>query len=89
MNKDARRDYMRAYQRVWRETQRAAAAAARDARHEIGDPVAWKPYAFMDGDYPGAVKELRGRVIAVNEAHRHYTAEAECNGYRLRESFKF
>ena len=61
----------------------------RDARHRVGDPISWRPRAFTDGDYPGAVKDLHGRVIYVNEDHRYYTAEAERNGYRLRESFKF
>lgn len=30
-----------------------------------------------------------GRVVYINEAHRYFTAEAEVNGIRLRESFKF
>lgn len=39
-----------------------------------------------------ALKKLRtvhGRIVYINEAHRYFTAEAEVNGNRLRESFKF
>lgn len=30
-----------------------------------------------------------GRVVYINEEHRHFTAEADLNGKKLRESFKF
>lgn len=30
-----------------------------------------------------------GRVVYINEAHRYFTAEADINGKKLRESFKF
>lgn len=30
-----------------------------------------------------------GRVVYINEAHRYFTAEADINGNKLRESFKF
>ena len=30
-----------------------------------------------------------GRVVYINEAHRYFTAEAQINGKKLRESFKF
>jgi hypothetical protein len=30
-----------------------------------------------------------GRVVYINEAHRYFTAEADINGQKLRESFKF
>ena len=30
-----------------------------------------------------------GRVIYINERHRYFTAEADINGNKLRESFKF
>lgn len=29
------------------------------------------------------------RVVYINEAHRYFTAEAQINGKKLRESFKF
>ena len=32
---------------------------------------------------------VHGRVICVNEQHQHFTAEADVNGYKIRESFKF
>lgn len=30
-----------------------------------------------------------GRVVYINEVHRYFTAEADINGKKLRESFKF
>lgn len=30
-----------------------------------------------------------GRVIYINESHRYFTAKADINGNKLRESFKF
>lgn len=30
-----------------------------------------------------------GRVVYINEAYRYFTAEADLNGKKLRESFKF
>lgn len=35
------------------------------------------------------ISQRSGRVVYINEAHRCFTAEAEANGIRLRESFKF
>ena len=64
----------------------------RNARHNIGDPVRFAPMAFM---HPGQTRMgeipfyLDGSVVYVNEPHRYYIAEAECNGYKLREAFKF
>lgn len=42
----------------------------------IGEPFSWKPAAY-------------GHVVYINEAHRYFTAEADINGNKLRESFKF
>lgn len=61
----------------------------REPAHRVGEPVVFVPTAFTDGDYPGAAHTLNGEVIGVNEAHRHYTVAAPCNGYILRESYKF
>lgn len=34
--------------------------------------------------------DMCGReIVYINEAHRYFTAEAEINGNKLRESFKF
>lgn len=30
-----------------------------------------------------------GRVVYINAAHRYFTAEADINGKKLKESFKF
>ncbi len=66
--------------------------APRSARHKVGDPVLFAPYAFIhpaETRMQEIVYALDGRVIYVNEAHRYYVAEAACNGYMIRESFKF
>ncbi|MBQ9720222.1 MAG: hypothetical protein IJV64_05955 [Oscillospiraceae bacterium] len=55
---------------------------------KVGDTFTRKPSAFSREGWSGPVL-LRWTVIYVNERHRLYTAETECNGYRLRESFKF
>lgn len=66
---------------------------AQGASVRMGESVAWMPSAFADvvrnGFATNAARVLHGHVIYINTAHRYYTAEAECNGYRLRESFKF
>lgn len=61
----------------------------------IGDVLAFRPAAFLTSAAMFDVKgthipyTLRGTVIAVNAAHRHYTLEARCHGYTVRETFKF
>ena len=54
----------------------------------IGDTFERKPSSFSREGWSGPVK-LHWTVIAVNEKHRTYTAEAMCHGHRLRETFKF
>lgn len=56
---------------------------------KVGDPIAWRPQVWTDTDDPRMLRELRGTVIYVNEAHRYYTAEALVGGRPLRESFRF
>lgn len=58
----------------------------------IGEPFSWKPAAFEGASGLGSFEKLRtvyGRIVYINEAHRYFTAEAEINGKKLRESFKF
>lgn len=59
----------------------------------IGDTYTWASAAFegLTGieRESGKVRSVSGRIVYINEAHRYYTAEAACNGYTLRESFKF
>lgn len=59
----------------------------------IRDPFSWKPAAFQGstGIMNITTKETtaHGRVAYINEAHRYFTAEADINGNKLRESFKF
>ena len=59
----------------------------------IGEPFSWKPAAFEGStgimSLGSKVNTLHGRVVYINEAHRYFTAEAQINGKRLREGFKF
>lgn len=58
----------------------------------IGEPFSWKPAAFEGASGLGSFEKLRtvyGRIVYINEAHRYFTAEADFNGNKLRESFKF
>lgn len=59
----------------------------------IGEPFSWKPAAFegSNGIMSVTTKETtaHGRVIYINERHRYFTAEAEVNGIKLIESYKF
>ena len=55
---------------------------------KIGDTFPAKPEAFARDTNYGPT-ELRFRVIYVNREHLYFTAEAECNGYIIRESWKF
>ena len=59
----------------------------------IREPFSWKPAAFQGsaGILSVTTKETtaHGRAVYINEAHRYFTAEADINGNKLRESFKF
>lgn len=64
---------------------------------KLGDRVTFKPSAFFTPeDVPAGAMDKRrmavrltGRVIHVNAEHRHYTVEADCYGYPIRECFKY
>lgn len=58
----------------------------------IGDTYSWTPAAFEGTSGLCSFEKLRtvhGRSVYINERHRYFTAEAEVNGIKLRESFKF
>ena len=58
----------------------------------IGDTFSWKPAAFEGASGICGFEKLRtvhGRIVYINEHHRYFTAEADINGNKLRESFKF
>jgi hypothetical protein len=58
----------------------------------IGDTYSWTPASFEGASGICGFEKLRtvhGRIVYINESHRYFTAEAEVNGSRLRESFKF
>ena len=58
----------------------------------IRDTYNWTPAAFEGESGLGSFEKLKtvhGRIVYINERYRYFTAEAEVNGIRLRESFKF
>lgn len=59
----------------------------------IGDTYSWTPAAFegASGIMSVTTKETtaHGRVVYTNEAHLDFTTEADFDGKKLRESFKF
>lgn len=57
---------------------------------KIGDPGTFVPLAFVKYEnHPDIPLRLNCRVVYVNWEHGFYTVEGECNGYRIRESFKY
>lgn len=59
----------------------------------VGDKLTFKPSCFMqavdENQSLGITRSVQGTVVYVNAEHRFYTAEGHCNGYILRESYKF
>nr|DAP85122.1 MAG TPA: hypothetical protein [Caudoviricetes sp.] len=58
----------------------------------IGDTYSWTPAAFEGASGICGFEKLRtahGGIVYINERHRYFTAEADINGNKLRESFKF
>lgn len=59
----------------------------------IGEPFSWAPTSWEGSN--GIVSALgkkgrvHGKIVYINEAHRYFTAEADINGKKLKESFKF
>lgn len=62
---------------------------------KIGDAKTFVPSAFSELSRDGAQKRyshpahVRGRIIAINWRHRHFTAEGVVNGHIIRETYKF
>lgn len=62
---------------------------------KIGDRKDFVPSAFSELTRDGEQKryrvpvQIRGRIIAINWPHRHFTVEGEVNGHIIRESYKF
>lgn len=58
----------------------------------INNTITWTPAAFEGANgiaSIGRCGEVHGRIVYINRKHRYFTAEADINGYKLRESFKF
>lgn len=78
---------MRNYVRVIGE-----AAEEVEPPYAVGDKVSFSPSCFtqaLNCCYLLTNLSLHGQVVYVNKAHRYYTAEAECNGHTIRESYKY
>ena len=59
---------------------------------KVGDRITFSPVCFtrsVDCCYMPINLNLQGTVIYVNAAHRYYTVEGDCNGYKIRESYKY
>ena len=62
---------------------------------KIGDTKTFIPSAFSELSRDGRQKgyahpaHVKGRIIAINWRHRHFTVEGVVNGYTIRESYKF
>lgn len=62
---------------------------------KVGDAKVFVPSAFSEITRDGAQKryrvpiQIRGRIIAINWQHRHFTVEGEVNGRTIRETYKF
>lgn len=57
----------------------------------IGKPFSWTPATFEGASGICGFEKLKtvhGRIVYINERPRYFTAEAEVNGIKLRESFK-
>ena len=60
---------------------------------QIGETYSWVPTSWEGSN--GIVSALgkkdgvHGKIVCINEDHRYFTAEANVNGKKLRESFKF
>ena len=62
---------------------------------KIGDAKTFVPSAFSELSRDGAQKRyshpahVKGKIIATNWRHRHFTVEGEVNGHIIRETYKF
>ena len=62
---------------------------------KIGDTKTFVPSAFSELSRDGQQKRyahpahVKGRIIAINWRHQHYTVEGQVNGHTIRESYKF
>lgn len=62
---------------------------------KIGDAKTFVPSAFSELSRDGAQKRychpahVKGKIIAINWRHRHFTVEGKVNGHIIRETYKF
>lgn len=62
---------------------------------KIGDAKSFVPSAFSELSRDGAQKRyshpahVKGKIIAINWRHRHFTVEGVVNGHIIRETYKF
>ena len=61
----------------------------------IGDAKTFVPSAFSELSRDGAQKRyshpahVKGKIIAINWRHRHFTVAGVVNGHIIRETYKF
>lgn len=62
---------------------------------KIGDTKTFIPSAFSELSRDGSQKRysrpahVKGKIIAINWRHRHFTVEGVVNGHIIRETYKF
>ncbi len=58
---------------------------------EMGQAVRFKPFEDTKGfgSRDNTQEPVTGKVVYINEPHKWFTAEYNCNGVKLRKSFKF
>lgn len=62
---------------------------------KVGDAKTFVPSAFSELSRDGAQKRyshpahVKGKIIAINWPHRHFTVEGVVNGHIIRETYKF
>lgn len=62
---------------------------------KIGDAKTFVPSAFSELSRDGAQKRyshpahVKGKIIAINWRHRHFTVEGVVSGHIIRETYKF
>lgn len=61
----------------------------------IGEPWSWTPCAYEAMSGAANQRSTRGKgsvtgkIVYINSAHRYFVAEAEVQGGKIRECFKF
>ena len=71
---------------------RDAGSIGENCQYKVGDKITFVMSCLADGInrcYMPVERVMHGTVMYVNEEHQYYTAQTECNGYKICESFKY